>query len=617
MERYIDKMEIEGKSYNIEGSTRVEDTDMEPFYITDDKGNVLAEFENGGFKTKNFESDSISNTSSSTSADLEIKDSNGNVLAKFAYGNFETKYHKNYVLNILFERGGIDEYGICTSTIASFETCRTAFFINTNEAKEMFSSIDGYMYKYDENHNLIEISTLSKGNPASLVGCSFIKLKGVPIGPSKEDFTIPFSFNGEQQPFEEKNVAMRTPSERLIYHVDGDMFTTALLMLPPNYTVNGKKVPLIVWDSGDGSFSNWNSYEMGTGYEARRKGLEYMRDQGFAVLEIYSWGSYYYKQYPGCGQRSAMPIPTHIKTHEKGVEYVCSRYNVDYNNVFHLSKSGSGKMALGYALDTPKFGLKSIYAMAPVFDDLNFNRWGMPDYRKALFEELNMDGTEEQIEQFRNGYSGDATHGWLLTRGPYNGTITPEELSHLHKINQDFVKKNISKFSVISVNWKNLIGQSPEEKFQDTLDWGYKFWETDKPNWANHESPDEQGKFPTYNTNTDIYNKHNLTIISNSIPITVIMSKDDEQTPYWSALEVINQLRNGGKDATIVPLPSQGHSAPDMGSGVNSVSDVTTVLGIHYDSVSIGWHIACMDIFKKYLSHLDADVKKYVVDFVE
>ena len=370
-------------------------------------------------------------------------------------------------------------------------------------------------------------------------------------------------------------------------------------MLPPNYCVEGDPVPLIIWDSGDGSFRDWDNYECAS-YPGRANGVRYLRDQGFAVLEIYSWGSRYYKKYPGCGGRSAMPIPTHLATHEKGVEYVLDRYNIDSENIFHISKSGSGKIALYYALERPSFNLKSIYAFAPVFDDLNFVGWGMKGYRQALFEELDLQGTAEEIEDFLEGKPYDFDVEYAAEHGL---NITLNSSWQMHKpIGRSFIAKNAEKFKMVSVDWMNMPSQTINELMDSTHRYSEVFWE----GYNRHY---EDGKFffrwddyslPASHSNA--YTRYNLVRNGSHIPFTVIMSPTDEQTPYWNAYEIVKQLQNGGEDARMITLERGGHSGPDLSTGgSNSRSNITTRLGVYYDVVSIGWYLVVEDIYNRFL----------------
>jgi hypothetical protein len=45
---------------------------------------------------------------------------------------------------------------------------------------------------------------------------------------------------------------------------------------------------------------------------------------------------------------------------------------------------------------------------------------------------------------------------------------------------------------------------------------------------------------------------------------------------------------------------------------IEQATDITTLCGQHYDAVSAGWYMACNDIQKRFLSHIDKDVYDYV-----
>lgn len=505
---------------------------------------------------------------------------------------------------ITLERGAIKENGGDDASMLSYEKwVRSAFFINVGDAYSInipYACLaECVIWQYDINHHVISYNILN-GELNLHDECKFVRFH------IKSSKLIPGFFiniiGANSKPTEEKRVQMSFPYERLVYEINDSVYTTALLMLPNNYCHNGKSVPLIVWDSGDGSFQNWDSYE-GGGYPGRLKGIRYLRDQGFAVLEIYSWGSYYYKKYPACGYRSAMPIPTHLATHEKGVAYILSRYNIDSDNIFHVSKSGSGKIALYYALNKPSFNLKSIYAFAPVFDDLNFVGWRLKDYRYALFEELNFIGSREEINFFLNGKPYDYD---LFYANKHNLKISLDSSWQMHTpLGRSFIKKNSKKFYAISVDWMNMPYLTDEQKINDTHRFSEEFW-----NGYNRYYDIRSGKFYFKWDNINIpklrnytYNRYNLIRSGSHIPLVVIMSPTDEQTPYWNALEVVTQMQNAGEEAKMITLETGGHSGPDMStSGLNVKLNVITRLGIYYEFVPIGFYLTVEDIYNRFLN---------------
>ena len=510
------------------------------------------------------------------------------------------------VLQVTMESGAITSRGFIDATITGYENwVRTAFFVKTNGAYALTFEEDNeikYVSQYDNQYCLLSTKRIRSKLLLDDV-CTFIKFQKGSRALTSCQIQL---YDAYSAPSEELLVQQSIPYERIVYRVDDSYFTTALLMLPPNYTTDGDSVPLVLWDSGDGSFRDWDNYQGGS-YEGRLRGLQYLRDQGFAVLEIYSWGSNHYKKHSGCGGRSAMPIPTHLATHEKGVEYVTSRYNIDTNKVFEISKSGSGKISLYWAMYKPSFNLKAIYAFAPVFDDLNFVGWGMQGYRQALFEELGLEGTEE-TDFFLNGrpYDYDVAY-----KKENNLNISLSNSWQMHKpLGRSFIEKNAEKFKRVSVDWMGVEGISLEQLVSDTHRYSEIFWEG-----YNRHYNDETNSFyfswddrslPASHSNC--YTRFDLVRRNSGIPLTVIMSPTDEQTPYWNALEVIKQMQNGGADAKMITLETGGHSGPDLSTGGSTVvTDVTTRLGVHYDNVSIGWYIAVEDIYKKYLTESDAD----------
>lgn len=506
---------------------------------------------------------------------------------------------------VVMEQGGIKSNGIDDVSILSYKSkIRSAYFICTNGATSI--SIPGTrkeqctIWQYDKSHNVISYSTID--NELILhKDCFYIRFDILASNFVNEAYII--ANEGDVSLSEEKRVQQTFPYERLIFDVHDEVYTTAILMLPKNYDNTGKAVPLIIWDSGDGSFVDWENYAGGS-LPGRLNGICYLRDQGFAVLEIYSWGSYYYTKYPACGSRSAMPIPTHLATHQKGVEYVLDRYNIDAANIFHVSKSGSGKLALYYAMTKPSFNLKSIYAFAPVFDDLNFLGWENKGYRQALYEELDLQGTKEQIEDFIEGthLEYDIEYSKI-----HNIDIKLASVWQMHKpIGRSFIIENAEKFQMVSVDWMNVIGQTIEERIADTHRFSEEFWQ----GYNRHYSEAEKKFYYAWDslsipaTRTNTYSRHNLVRQSSGIPFTVIMSPSDEQTPYWNALEVVNQLKNGGGDAEMVTLDTGGHFGPDASTnGANFCKNLTTRLGVSYSGVSIGWYIVVEDIYNRFINN--------------
>lgn len=572
MDNTIDKLLIVNQEYDLCGVNTNTPYKKVDFAISDEFGNAILELKGGHIKTKEFDS----RTPQSSTGNMQVR----------------------------MERGNIDVNGYDTDSIndyANYVKCSYYLNIEGATAFRVVGQNNYTLLQYNSNHEVISVSSVSDGVSQIAAGCVYVRFV-IHTNDVAKDLSV--LTNARLR--EEKRVQLRAVSERLVFQVDGDVCTTSRLMLPPNYSINGKPVPVVMWDNADGGFRDWNLYDFNNTYAGVVNGLSYLRDQGFAIFEVYSWCSHYNNEYPDCGGRGAMPIPTHIKAHDKGIEYILDRFNLDKDNIFEMSWSGSGKYSLYLALEKQKFNIKSIYAFAPVFDDLSVGgSWGMIDYRKALYEELNMDGTADQIRDFLT-YTplelGGNNKSWLYNCPPKtvdqggSGDVSPDDPNFIAnlKSNQDFIRNNIEKFTCICVNWRNSIGQTIDNKLNDSLQFTYDFW------FGGKEYND-----PTHEE--DIYNHHDMAMIGSHVPFSVIMSKNDGSCPYWCVLETVNQLRNGGCDAKIMYTASTGgHTSPcnhiPSTDGIWGKGNIDTRLGIHYSGVAIGWYLACEDIYSRFLN---------------
>jgi hypothetical protein len=255
------------------------------------------------------------------------------------------------------------------------------------------------------------------------------------------------------------------------------------------------------------------------------------------------------------------------------------------------SWSGSGKLSAYYAIHHPKFNLRHIYAFSPVVDGgvwrmcetLKGSGDGSTGFRGATNSEMNFDGTTEQINRYLTG----------------GNTMTEEQALEFKKLNAE----KFSKFS--SIQWQNLVGcymkdgalhnHSIDDKVEDSLNWG-ETWRT----FTGYQS--NGGSVPSSFTDWDglrqqgIYNRHDLAITGDGVPITIIGAEDDGACPYLAMEQFIIQLQNGGNEAKIINLPIEssghtntlGHRAPIFYNQV--------VSGIGY-----GWSYAVQDIKSRFL----------------
>lgn len=472
-------------------------------------------------------------------------------------------------LRIKMERGGLKNTGAMDYTIASYNGyVRSQMLIKVNDATSVVGkTLTGFtIYEFGQNFSFIKTS--SEGDTFDS------NTKYIKIVKQTNDImeSALFVFDGDVE--EVYNVQIekgtysdggvtRLKSEMLVFGVSEGICTTARLILPPNYSISGQKVPLIIWDACDGSYSWGRSIDyVGSTPSSITTQLQYLNDEGFAVLEIYPWGSRIAGLYNPSG--GAVPIPTSLMAHEKAVEYITSRFNISDTNIFLSSWSGSGKLSSFYAIHRPSFNLRSIYAFSPVVDGLSFVQWSAPAFRKALNEDMKFGGDTSVF--LGNG-------AWPIADGSQ----------------VDFITANAGKFAkCAAINWQNMVGKTITQKIADSISFSKGFW-------VDHSS--------------NIYNRHDLSITSGGVPITIIASADDEQCPYLVMEEFIIQLKNGGAEAKIITLPNNTgkHRAATFGNEVDNDGDGITTRygnngsGVFYASIPFGWHYMVEDIYARFL----------------
>ena len=455
------------------------------------------------------------------------------------------QYHR---VEALLERGSVSYTYDLGYTSAHYKSyVRTAYDVKTGGATRVALELPDvargtvYIQFFASDYTKIS-STAYSGTAAVAIPstCDFIRVE-IQTSADLETIGIRF-YDGADTPKEVKRAGVNAMSEKLTYKVSDDLHTTARLMLPPNYTIDGEKVPLILWLEGSGSsLSTWG----GDFNSNKLPYLQYLRDEGFAVLSIYAWGNEYAEKYPKCGNSFPYPIPTNLACIREGIKYVCDRYNVDADNLHIMSKSQGGQCALYYA-SCNELNAKSIGMFAPVLDYLSMPGEAMyKDTRAAIAEDLDLTGDIAYFGSDRFlSYSDEG---------------------------RAFLRENLDKLLIMNEAWTNLSGATPEELFASAMDdcetfWTEKLWTTDR---------------------TDIYT-HTEYVKTASVPVKIWGAQDDAATPYLKMVEVVAQLKNGGSVAELRTLPkgTGGHSCADGGT---TRVDVTTALGIEYKSVPIGW----------------------------
>lgn len=497
---------------------------------------------------------------------------------------------------IRMERGGLKSSGAMDCTIASYNGyVRSSMLIKVNDAtKVVGKTLTGFdVYEYNASFALV--TTSSEGDTFN-TNTKYIKIT-TQTSDTVEDAIM--MFDGDVE--EVCNVQMESGtssghllSETLVFAVDENICTTARLVLPSGYSISGKKVPLIIWCACDGSYPNWNFYidQVGSSPASITSQLQYLASQGFAVLNVYPWGSYNNTKFPSCGQSGAVPVPVTLRAYDKAVEYVTTRFNISDTNVFMTSWSGSGKLSAYYAIHRPAFNLRHIYAFSPVVDG---GVWlmcetlsGASGFRGATNSEMHFNGTTEQINRYLTG----------------GNTMTEEQVLEFKKLNAE----KFAKFS--SIQWQNLVGSymkdgvlhnhNIEDKVEDSLNWG-KIWRTYTGYQSNGGSV--PGSFTDWEglRQQGIYNRHELAITGDGAPITIIGAEDDGACPYLAMEQFIIQLQNGGNEAKIINLPTA--SSTEYGNGHTNAAGHRAPIFYNQvvSGIGYGWSYMVQDIKSRYL----------------
>lgn len=492
-----------------------------------------------------------------------------------------------YNLDIQIEGGKIDrETGRDSDSISDYSTwVRSGLLISLEGAtKVSFNSYlpvckSGYVIFYDYSMNVLRsIDLTAPYGVVDLVGDEKY-FRVVFNSPAYRKETINITvYNSKTAPKECKKKLWRTDYsfDNITYPVNGDktICGTVRIFLPPNYSVNGKKVPLIYYLPGSGNWYGWSHPNWPGTNNTLYNGLSYCMNEGFAVCTIYGWGDYYHLKYSP-GSSHPYPIKTCLQVIQDGIDWLVSRYNIDGENIHVMSKSQGGQNS-AYWVSRPFPGLRTVGMCAPVVD--YFSMPAEPMYnppRKCIVEDLNLQGDTDWFSHGNGEYADD----------PY---WTYKERA------KEFILLNKNKFAGMNEAWVDLHGGTIEEYIEESWASGREYWGTknDDGTWtpgykaadANTSLTDE-----TIYKNADKYTK------TGRVPCKLWSGDKDDNTPHWKNVEFIKQLQNGGSDATLRVYPG-GHSSFDYG-GSNSG---TTALGIPYSGVC-NYYIENIQFIREYM----------------
>ena len=340
------------------------------------------------------------------------------------------------------------------------------------------------------------------------------------------------------------------------YVMYGNEMASGRLLLPQNYKMIGKKVPLIVYVHGSGGITEWTS-PMYDG-EEREKCFKYLNDEGFAVFDCYPWSHnlsispYAYNPFQ---------IPMNIRAYIEGVKYVCSRFNVDINNVALLCKSQGGNIGHWATVET-EFPFRAVGLFAPTTDPV--------------------------LQDTGNIFYSDVCRTTLLELIPFIGTEAEKQafIANGNTANQDvlsFIEKNQGLMVALMPYTRGITNAGSVETL---CDGGFETI-TQTPQWMlDLGLPARQSGYdliPKFAENDDYVKVAQR-------PVRFWCAVDDAQTSTYGNYAIYRYLLNGGSDAefTFITIGTGGHNAMDISPLAEKTSG-TTSLGIAYTNVPVAY----------------------------
>lgn len=434
-------------------------------------------------------------------------------------------------------------------------------FEQNNIVKLIFSENDAsnienvLLLRYDSSFNLLGYATLSlHGNQ---------EISWTLTGEATRYIAICVRHIEDQANFEGVTLITNTNSPALYYpniinpnntslafnyEVQNGICASGRLLLPPNYTISGKKVPLVVFVHGSGSITTWTTNLSSDYFDY----FSYITNEGYALFDCYPWTD---KESLG-STYSPITIPVNINSYLKGIEYVCSRFNIDRDSVVLACKSQGGNIG-HWAIVETDFPFKGVGLFAPTTDPIlqkTNNLFYNKNCRLAISKYVNFSGSQTEIDAFVN--SGNVTNGDVIS----------------------FLNKNKGKITSMYPVSQGIIGTDSETLFEggiDTL--------SSVPQWM------LDAGLPERQTAYDLIPaiaSHDEYIKIAKRPVKFWCAFDDESTSSYGNYAVHQWLLNGGSDSEfrILPIGTGGHHAMDTDSNALKSSG-TTSLGIPYTNI--------------------------------
>ena len=356
------------------------------------------------------------------------------------------------------------------------------------------------------------------------------------------------------------------PIIELVYRVCDDVYTSGQLILPPNYSVSGKSVPLHVFCHGTGGMEKWESDMTVLASYSLLEEFEYHAKEGFAVFDCYPWTSKYYKD---ARQISPYAIPIHEMAYLEGIKYICSRFNVDINNVCVSGLSLGGNMAAWFAHQT-LLPIKAVAMMAPTtgWASLRWEEYFLEkNARERLVEILGL-SEETGADTFVN-----------TEYGMRSNTV------------KQFVQDHLDAFAGLAIAAVGTSGTTYQDQYDYVADGvsAMPQWMVDKNLPAIPDVMAEKG-IPSMVNHPDLCSYA-------PVPMKYWQAFDDENVSGHANYTIYQWLKNGGTQVYWRTLANGhgGHGATGYKPEAERTSG-TTRLGIAYTNVPVA-QVEMIDFF--------------------
>lgn len=458
-------------------------------------------------------------------------------------------------INKYYEKGSLawDGSGAIGKYASGFEHSRTPKYLHViGGVKIKLSYTVGkvYVFQYDRNKNFIDADT-KYAAPNTLYTLTddtcYVRIEhdnyvdeDVGMTYYSPDDDVVFSYgnraNGDTIAFGyEVYPAYKTDTEdTYLSYNTRKAYTSGLLMLPPNYTDEEEKVPLIYFSHGSADYSNINDTEFSASYMDY---IRYLSDEGYAIFDCFGWTDLY--QTAG----AQMGNPTNMAAIRQGIEWVCRNYNVDINSVYVTGKSLGGLQAINMCYDFP---IKACCPIAPEIDATSIGFGYDVTSRKNYARDL--------------GFSED-TNSVLDEEGS-------KVLAAFSKEFKAYAKENAKKLLGYNPLWRNLIGVNAQELIQYQID-------------------GEDGRFEQKGLPNKIAAMNRIC----NVPTKIICAIDDTAVSHDLCNAYLQSIKNCGGVAEMRSLPSGtgGHHAVDNAENAPKVARIMTKCGIVHANVPLAY----------------------------